>query len=270
MDARIDWVPPWIPSLVASPESAEAFLFVSDLHLGTGPDEASRAREFAELLETLPGRVPMLVLGGDVFEFWWEWRHAVPRRHLEFLLALRRASEAGVALRFVAGNHDFALGAFARDFLGAAVHPDGICLDVGGDLWLAVHGDGIARSDRADRLVRRVLRSRAAQAAWNLLSPDIAFRIAGSVGETSRAVNPGPAPNIEEYGEAAELWIRRWHLAGVVHGHTHRPLLRPVGGGFHANNGDWLAGRTAVWVRPGRRVQLVDCRKDGHPWLSNT
>lgn len=270
MNAPTTWVPPWIPSLVEAPETAGETLFLSDLHLGTGPDEAARLRDLRTLLESLPGRIDTLVLGGDVFEFWWEWKHAVPRRYMEFLLDLRRAGDSGTKLRFVRGNHDFAVGGFLSDFLGATIHHDGICLDVGGDRWLLVHGDGIARSDRADRVARRVLRSRVAQAAWNLVPPDLAFHLAGAVGRTSRAVNPGPAPNIEQYGEAAAEWIRRWNLAGVVHGHTHRPLLQPIGESFHVNNGDWLIGRSMVLISPKRRIRLIDYRKDGLPWRSST
>ncbi len=252
------------------PVEAGETLFVSDLHMGAGGDESFRLGSFLELLETLPGRIDTLVLGGDVFEFWWEWREAVPRRHLRFLTALRRVADAGVRVRVIAGNHDFAYGGFLPEFLGASVHPDGICIDVDGSRWLLVHGDGIARSDRVDRLVRRVLRSRLACAAWALVPPDLAFRIAGGVGDASRKLQPGPAPNVAEYGEVAEAWIRRWNLAGVVHGHTHRPLLEPRGGGYHANNGDWMTERFAVWISPGRRIRLVDCGKEGHPWRSNT
>lgn len=270
MNADTVWTPSWIPPLLDKPVDAGETLFASDLHLGAGPDEPSRLDSFLALLETLPGRIGTLVLGGDIFEFWWEWREAVPRRHMRFLMALKRVADAGVRIHVLAGNHDFAYGRFLPDLLGAGVHHDGICLNVDGARWLLVHGDGIARSDRVDRVVRRILRSRAAQAAWNLVPPDIAFRIAGTVGDTSRTLQPGPAPNIAEYGDAAEAWIRRWNLAGVVHGHTHRPLLEPRGGGFHANNGDWLNERFAVWISPGGRIRLVDCGKEGHPWLSNT
>lgn len=270
MNPNDSWIPPWIPPLLERTETGGETLFASDLHLGAGPDQGRREAEFLELLETLPGRIGTLILGGDVFEFWWEWEYAAPRRHLEFLRALRKASDAGVRVHAIPGNHDFAMGRLLEESAGAKVHPDGFCLDVGGDRWLAVHGDAIARSDRLERIMRRVLRSRAAQRAWNLLPPDLAFRVAGAVGGASRAAASGPPSNVEEYGDAAELWIARWNLAGVVHGHTHRPLLRRRGAGFHVNNGDWLLGRHVVWISPGRNVRLVDCRKDGHPWLSNT
>jgi len=264
------WAPPWVASLVAESEPAGEILFLSDLHLGAGADEAERISDLDRLFATLPGRIDDLVLGGDIFEFWWEWREAVPRRHLAFLLRLRELAASGVRIRLIAGNHDFAMGQFLSETIPALVHPDGFCLDVGSHRWLLLHGDGMARSDRLDRLARRILRSRWAQTLWNHVPADLAFRIAGGVGATSRKVNPGPAPNIAQYREAAQTWVRRWDLAGVVHGHTHRPLLDPIGRAYYANNGDWVTERSAVWIRSSGEIRLVDCRKEGHPWLLNT
>lgn len=263
------WHPPWVPPLLRDRIGVGRTLFLSDLHLGAGPDPIGRETDLRALLASLPGNIDDLVLGGDLFEFWWEWREAVPRRHLEVLLSLRETASRGVRLHLVAGNHDFRVGDFLGEFLPARIHPDGICLDLGGPAWLALHGDGMARGDGLDRLVRKVLRSPVAQRLWNLLPPDFAFAVAGGVGKTSRRVNPGPAPNLEQYRQAALEWIREHHLAGVVHGHTHRPHLERLGRGLYINNGDWVERRTAVWLPTDGAARLVDCRKEGHPWRSN-
>lgn len=270
MNDPAPWTPPWVPSILAESTGAGDCVFLSDLHLGTGADQTARLADLDRLFETLPGHVDDLVLGGDIFEFWWEWKEAVPRRHLDFLLRLRELAAAGVRLRMIAGNHDFAAGRFLAEFLPACVHPDGFCLSFGGRRWLLVHGDGMAPSDRADRLVRRVLRSPAAQTLWNLLPPDLAFAVAGGVGGASRQLQPGPAPNIAEYAAIGGAWIDAFGLAGVVHGHTHRPLLAERASGTYVNNGDWVKDRSAVWIRRDGQARLVDCRKDGHPWRSNT
>lgn len=264
------WAPPWIPPLIEDISNVGECLFLSDLHLGAGPNQESRMRDLASLFASLPGSIDDLVLAGDIFEFWWEWKEAVPRRHLAFLDMLRVVAAQGVRLRLVAGNHDFAVGGFLAGHLPALVHPDGYLLQCGQARWLVVHGDGMAPSDRLDRGVRRVLRSRIAQMLWNLLPPDFAFGVAGGVGKASRQIQPGPAPNVEEYSLVARDWMRRWNLQGVVHGHTHRPLLERGEAGTYINNGDWVLQRSLVWLRPDGSSHLVDCRKDGHPWLSNT
>ncbi|MCB9496239.1 MAG: UDP-2,3-diacylglucosamine diphosphatase [Fibrobacteria bacterium] len=239
--------------------------------MGTAWERLSRDRDLEALLHSLPGNLDDLVLGGDIFEFWWEWTHAVPRAHLPFLLTLRDLAREGIRIHFIAGNHDFKVGDFLRDFLPAQVHPDGFRMEIGGQAWLMVHGDGMARSDRADRRIRRLLRSRWAQSLWNLVPADLAYRVAGGVGKASRVANPGPAPNIEEYRADAVRWILEHGLSGVVHGHTHRPLLERLPTGQHyINNGDWVIHRSAVWIRPDEPARLIDCRQEGHPWASNT
>lgn len=264
------WAPPWIPPLIENVAEVGECLFLSDLHLGAGPDQDARIEDLAALLQSLPGSIQDLVLAGDVFEFWWEWREAVPRRHLAFLDLLRTTAARGVRLRMVAGNHDFAVGDFLAQHLPAQVHPDGYLLRCGQSRWLALHGDGMVPGDRVDRVIRRVLRSRWAQGLWNLLPPDLAFGLAGGVGKASRKIQPGPAPNVEQYAPVARGWMRRWNLQGVVHGHTHRPSLERSDEGTYINNGDWVQQRSLVWLRPDGSAHLVDCRKDGHPWRSNT
>lgn len=264
------WAPPWIPPLIEDGSSIGECLILSDLHLGAGPDQEERFRDLSSLLTSLPGTIDDLVLAGDIFEFWWEWKEAVPRRHLAFLDLLRSVAAKGVRLRMVAGNHDFAVGDFLARYLPAQVSPDGFLLLCGEARWLVLHGDGMAPGDGVDRVVRRVLRSPIAQRLWNLLPPDFAFGIAGGVGKASRRIQPGPAPNIAEYEVVAREWMRRWNLHGVVHGHTHRPMLERGEAGTYINNGDWVLLRSLVWLRPDGSSHLVDCRKDGHPWLSNT
>ena len=266
---RGPWVPPWIEPLPSRAEKAGRILFLSDLHFGAGPDDGIRRQDFAAALAELPGNVDDLVLGGDAFEFWWEWRHAIPSGFMDVLLPLREVSRAGVRVRFLRGNHDFALGPALESFAGGRVLPDGICLESEGRRWLLVHGDAAPASERIDRLVRRVLRSGWAQTCWNLLPPDLSFGIALGVGKASRWAEPGPAPSTVEMETMARLWMDRFGLAGVVHGHTHRPLLTRGTGGTYVNNGDWILRRDAVWIQ-GDRAEAVDFLGKERPWASNT
>ncbi len=265
------WVPGWIRPLLEGPAvAAGRTLFLSDLHWGAGPDARDRLESMKALLRGLPGAIDDLVFGGGTFEFWWEWRRAVPSAHWEFLHEVRKVSDAGVKVRFVAGNHDFAIGPELAKICQAEVHPDGWLLEIAGRRWLAMHGDATAPSERLDRMVRRVLRSGLAQGLWHALHPDIALPMALGVGAGSKRIEPGPAATTVELEPMARSWMREFGLSGVVHGHSHRPLLTEGPEGTYINNGDWVAMRTCVWLAPDKPPRLVDRTREGFPWLSNT
>ena len=55
---------------------------------------------------TSPRTAGSLVINGDLFEFWFEWRTVIPRRGFRTLAALADVVDAGVPVVMIAGNHD--------------------------------------------------------------------------------------------------------------------------------------------------------------------
>ena len=83
--------------------------------------EAARAKPASTTSSTLLARPrASLFVIGDLFDFWFEYRTAIPRRHFQTLCALRRVRDAGVEITYLTGNHDFWLGRFLEEELG---HP---------------------------------------------------------------------------------------------------------------------------------------------------
>ena len=70
--------------------------FISDVHLGLYPPEKSRGREkiLVEWLNSIEDDVKELYLLGDIFDFWHEYRHVVPKGHIRFLGKLAELAEA--------------------------------------------------------------------------------------------------------------------------------------------------------------------------------
>ncbi|MFB6306409.1 MAG: UDP-2,3-diacylglucosamine diphosphatase, partial [Flavobacteriales bacterium] len=64
--------------------SAKKIYFASDLHLGVPDKEKSRERErrFISWLEEIQKDAEALFLMGDIFDFWFEYKNAVPRGHV--------------------------------------------------------------------------------------------------------------------------------------------------------------------------------------------
>src|SRR5262249_34487190 len=113
--------------------------FVSDAHLGVdrAPAEAARTARLHDFLNSRPGRASSLYIVGDLFDFWFESRPAIPRRHFPTLAALARLREAGVDIAYMNGNHDFWLGTFFRDSLGIRTIDGGVSVEAQGRrLWV--------------------------------------------------------------------------------------------------------------------------------------
>lgn len=222
------------------PETSRSAFFVSDLHLGTPYEGARPDREahFESWLRGLEGRADHLFLLGDIFEFWMEYRHYIPKNHFGVLAALHALRCSGTEIHYLCGNHDFNLGTFFRDKLGIRTHSGPFATELQGKRMLLLHGDGMLPRDRKYRMVRRVLHHPLANRAWKLLHPDLGMRIALKVGMLSRARHT--VPDLRQY----EAEARRLLAAGghdiLIHGHIHTGYVKRLPEGVYVNTGEWL------------------------------
>lgn len=221
---------------------------ISDAHLGVAPPDVERSLvAFAELAQR---EAKSVVINGDLFDFWFEWTHVMPRVGYRALAAIARLQGAGVHVVWVAGNHDCWGGdVLARE--GVTYHVGPWRGMIGPWRTLIEHGDGLRDAEDAPyRRLRAVLRNRLVIWAFRrLLHPDWASAIARRTSHTSRNMRPRDA------GEglrrvAQERLAADPTLQLFVFGHTHAAALeRMPSGGVFANPGAWMDGPTALVVR---------------------
>ena len=89
---------------------------LSDAHLGAAPADAEAS--LLAFLRAFPSDGRTLVINGDLFDFWFEWRQVVPRAGVRVLGELARLRDAGVRVLWIAGNHDCWGGTILREDLG--------------------------------------------------------------------------------------------------------------------------------------------------------
>ncbi len=232
---------------------------VSDIHLGSVPPSTEQA--FRQFLAHLPGRASELLINGDLFDFWFEYRSVIHAEHYRVLAALTDVREAGVKLRFVGGNHDAWGGPFLADRVGMELLPEGATIELGRRQALVVHGDGLGRGDLKYRALKKVIRSRPSIVAFRLLHPDLGSRIAAAVSTTEAKQG---TPEMANPQRAAELraWARDQLQASpqldlILAGHTHLPELDEVSPGrYYINTGDWLNHFTYLVLPPGGPPEL--------------
>lgn len=227
---------------------------ISDQHLGFARREVEH--DVLAFLRHLRGRASSLVLNGDLFEFWFEWRTVIPRSSFRVLAALADLRESGTPILMVAGNHDCWGGDVLRNDVGIDYRVGPWEGELAGWRSRIEHGDGLRpREDRRYRALRRILRNSLAIRAFRWVHPDLATRLATHSSSASRTYGA------RDQGRglariASERLAADPALELLIYGHSHVPALtRTLSGGIYANAGSWLDAPTFLRVTP-ERIEL--------------
>jgi UDP-2,3-diacylglucosamine hydrolase len=211
-------------------------------------------RQVVAFLRSLEGRAGSLLINGDLFDFWFEWRSVMPRGHFRVLAALADLRESGVPITLVAGNHDCWGGEILTRDVGIEYHVGRWTGTLGGWNTLVEHGDGLrAVEDRRYRALRRLLRARWAIRAFGMLHPTMATRLASGSSEASRV----HASKRRDDGGSGLRRIATQELSAhpdlelVIYGHSHVSALeRVTQNGVYANPGSWLNDPSFLVITP--------------------
>ena len=74
--------------------------FLSDFHLGAPNYEQSLVREkkIVQFLNELKHNAAVIFIVGDMFDFWYEYKHVVPKGFVRFFGKLAELSDAGIEI----------------------------------------------------------------------------------------------------------------------------------------------------------------------------
>ena len=226
---------------------------ISDAHLGFATRDLERS--LLGFVKSLHGRAGSLLINGDLFEFWFEWRHVMPRAAYRVLAAIADLKDSGVPVVMVAGNHDCWGGEILRDDVGIDYRLDGWDGTLGGWRTRVEHGDGLReREDRKYRAMRSVFRNRFAISWFRWMHPDVASAIANRTSNTSRtySARDGGA-GLRQVAERRLSEPNAPEL--LIFGHTHVAELTRLSGGVYANAGGWMNDPTFLRITP-ERIEL--------------
>ena len=224
---------------------------MSDAHLGFAGDEVERA--VIAFLRHVATHAGSLVINGDLFEFWFEWRTVIPRRGFRTVAALADVADAGVPIMMIAGNHDCWGGDVLREDVGVDYRFGPWLGEIAGWHTRIEHGDGLRpREDKRYRALRRVLRHPLAIRTFRWLHPDLATPLATHSSSASRTYSsPDAGRGLRD--AAIRVADADPSLDLVVFGHSHVATLeRLPGGSVYANPGSWLDAPTFLHLTDER------------------
>ncbi|MDP6569858.1 MAG: UDP-2,3-diacylglucosamine diphosphatase [Candidatus Marinimicrobia bacterium] len=217
---------------------------VSDNHFKMDVDqyELERRQKLYHVFDVIKSTGGTLIIGGDFFDFWFNYRHVVPAGYSDLLENLEELHHSGIHISFVLGNHDFwDFGYFNKKF-GAEVI-DGI-LEFSHDVQKIQvnHGDGLLRKDRSYRLMKKVIRSKIAISLFRQFHPDWGCGLANKVSKASGHYHHHDNKSEAIRSEMTEYARSQWQLgySTVLLGHYHQKGIVEENGHSLIFLGDWL------------------------------
>ncbi|MDP8207127.1 MAG: UDP-2,3-diacylglucosamine diphosphatase [Candidatus Electryonea clarkiae] len=237
-------------------------LIIGDAHLPLDKQEGGAAsiEHFRQLIKYYKDSLTLLVLLGDIFDFWYEWRHVIPKRATGLLYDLHDIALKGVPIHYFAGNHDFKLTGYLEKEIGMKIHLDEWITEIDGKRIFFHHGDGFAAGDINYRRMKKVFRNPIAQFLFGtILHPDLSMilgRISSNAGVHNRKNYVDRNPPIEEYHKAAGK-ILAGNIDVVIFGHTHRTEHIEFEQGIYHNPGPFQKKMNYSLIENGLLISKV-------------
>lgn len=238
--------------------------FASDFHLGIPTYAESRRREdrIVRWLDHIKKDASDLYLMGDVFDFWFEYKTAVPRGYVRFLGKLAELADSGINITLFKGNHDMWMFGYLKQEIGVKIISDELILELGGKRFFLHHGDGLGPGDRKYKALKKVFRSPLSQWLFARIHPNLGIGIANKWSHNSKITNAKKEWRIKEEQEWLITYskevLTHTHYDYFIFGHRHYPLDIDLGNNSrYINLGEWINFNTYA-VFDDTKLQLLE------------
>ena len=230
---------------------------VSDCHFGAPDVQASKDREalFCRFLDSIKPNADFLILLGDIFDYWFDYKEVVPKGYIRLLGKLAELSDVGVQILYFTGNHDMWIKDYFAQELNAKIYRKEQTFLINGKVCRMGHGDGVGPKDYGYKLIKAIYACPVNRFLYAQLHTWLSFKIARAVCKTSRGFNSEEEEVLKD--ESKEYIIQ--HARNVlktefidyfIYGHRHLPLDYPLTGKTrYLNSGDWLHYFTYIQIK---------------------
>lgn len=243
--------------------------FMADSHLGSllHDNPAEVTGRVCRWLDHVSADATAIYLLGDIFDFWYEFAHAVPPGFDSLLDTIAGITARGIEVHFFPGNHDqWTFGYLARR-TGMTVHHSTEELTVDNQQFLLAHGHGLGEQRRGTRILNSIFENRYLRWLFrHLIVPrwGIAFGYRWSAHNRRRhdkRNTASPDKAIDYYSnhntdtDAYQVqWAKQYtashpHTRYIVMGHLHREInmILPSGAQLLILNAFYIDGSYACF-----------------------
>ncbi len=186
-----------------------------------------------------------LILLGDIYDFWFEYKGFIPSYSIRFTSEVVNLSSKKI-IHYVSGNHDAWIGDFWKG-LGVNVYRYGFYKEIGGKKVFFTHGDYLL-GNRSSKLIRKIFHNPLAMFLFKLIPVEVALALSGFLSYESRKRNE--EPNLKKIEDI----MAREDADIIITGHLHIPLIKAFNGRVFICVGDWMEHFTYLLIRDGEFI----------------
>ena len=237
--------------------------FASDFHLGIDVKYTSKERELqlVRWFDQIKFDAEELYLVGDLFDFWFEYQHAVPKGYVRFLGKLAELRDAGVKVYIFTGNHDMWIFDYFEKEFDIPTYREPIMKEIKGKKFYIGHGDGLGPGDHSYKFLKKIFANKLCQWAFARLHPNFGIGLANFLSQSSRKAKND---DIVFTGEKEWLSIHANEVNAkaphdfYVFGHRHLPIDYTLADGKarYINLGDWM-NYNSFAVYDGQQLKIA-------------
>lgn len=221
--------------------------FASDFHLGAPTKDESiiREKKIVAWLSAIEKDAIAIYLVGDIFDFWFEYKHAIPKGFLRLQGKIIELIEKGIQVHFFLGNHDMWMFDYFEKELGVKIHPNELELEINQKSLYIAHGDGLGPGDRGYKLIKKIFRNPFCQWAFARIHPNFGIPLAKYFSKKSRKTTGDDDAHLNSLDRE---WLYQFtkseqkskHRDFYIFGHRHLPLKFEIDKTIYFNLGEWL------------------------------
>ena len=222
--------------------------FASDFHLGVPDADSSLEREkrIVRWLDHIKQDASEIYLIGDVFDFWFEYKQAIPKGFARIQGKIAEITDSGIPVHWFTGNHDMWIFDYLPKELGVTMHGKPITREYAGKRFFIGHGDGLGPGDKGYKFIKKVFASKLCQWLFARIHPNLGIRIGKYWSGKSRISKHGKE---EEYLGDDKEWLviyakqvlEKEHFDYFIFGHRHLPLeVQLTDKSTYINLGEWV------------------------------
>lgn len=212
--------------------------FISDAHLGARymDDPRRHERILVDMLDRMSRNAKAVYMLGDMLDFWFEYRHVVPKGYVRFFGKLAQMVDQGIDVYWFKGNHDMWTDSYLTDEIGVTIVDENMETVIDGKHFFLSHGDGLGKLPKPYSILRSIFRNRTCQAMGRALHPSWLLPFAHRWSNHSRHKRGGgiatyKGDDNEQQMQFAIAYARQHPETDYfINGHRHISADRPVPG----------------------------------------